>query len=194
MPAALLAGAAGAGPAAGLVTIDQDPILRVVRSSDLSNAKNLEPPSGALTAAQLASNYERGPAAARTLTGILDAAGFRSSAISAFEGPGQMRWTSTAAELGTPALACRAVAPLARLDARELSPPGSHATISRDTDIARSRIVTYTPPRASWTGGLEVIACAGNYVYTLRDIGKPAAIVRQQAVDTLLARVIARRR
>jgi hypothetical protein len=44
-----------------------------------------------------------------------------------------------------------------------------------------------------WAGGVEVIACAGDYVYTLRDIGKPAAIVSQQAVDVLLQKVIARK-
>jgi hypothetical protein len=189
-----LAVAGTEGSAAALVAIDQDPILRVVRSSDLSSAKNLEPPSGALTARQLASNYERGRSPERAFVAILDAGGFRSSAISAFEGPGHMVWTSTAAEFGSPAQACLAVAPLARLDAHALAPSGAHATVSLDTDINRSRIVTYTPPHPGWAGGVEVIACSGDYVYTLRDIGKPAALVTQQPVDALLAKVIARRR
>jgi hypothetical protein len=189
---ALTAAAACGGEASAAVTIDQAPILHVVRTSDLLTSKNVELPSGALTASQLAQNFQRSGSAARAQVRLLLAGGFRSSAISAFEGPGRMTWTSSAAELGSPAQACKAVAPQARLDARSLSPPGDHTAISPDTNVPHSRIVTYTPPHASWAGGVEIVTCAGDYVYILRDIGKPAAIVTQQRVEALLTTVIAR--
>jgi hypothetical protein len=181
-----------AAAAAASVTLDQEPILRVVRASDLPESTNQYLPTGALTAQQLSEAAEPSPAAVRSLRSILARHGYGAGAISAFSGPGRVQWRSRAAEFSSPGSACAAVAPAAALDARSQAPPHDRAVIGRDAGVPRSRQITFTPPVAAWAGGVEIIACAGDYVYTLQYTGKPSTSISATAATALLTKVIAR--
>lgn len=83
------------------VALDQTPVARVLRSSDLA-AVNQEVPSGALTASQFATLDNSIRSAASAETRLLRTDGFRSAAISQFAAPGQPNLKSTAVELSSP--------------------------------------------------------------------------------------------
>jgi len=189
---ALLVFLASTATASALVTIDQTPIYRVVRTADIPGAKNEELPSGALTAAQFAQSNDASGSAARAEVRILSRAGFRSAAISEFYGPGRVFWRSTAVELASPSLACGTLRPEAQLHARADDPPGDATTIGLDHAFARALVVTFTQPKPEWAGGVEVLACSGDYLFTLQEIGKPGISIRQQPVDRLLVKVVSR--
>jgi hypothetical protein len=184
---------ASAADAAAAVTLDQEPILRVVRDSDLPSSTNLYLPTGALTAPQLGEAAEPGSASAQSLRGIFTREGYVSGAISAFSGPGRVQWTSTAAEFSSPAGACAAVAPTAALDAQSHAPPHDRAAIARNVGVPHSREITFTPPVAVWGGGVEIVACASGYMYTLRYTGKPSTSISAAPATALLQQVIARK-
>jgi hypothetical protein len=173
------------------LAIDQTPILRVVRVNDLPGAENLEPPSGALTASQFAANNNRARRAASEERRLLSGYGFRSSAMSAFEVARVLRIQSAAIELGSPARAARAARAEAELNRTTQLPPGAHASVSADTAVRHALLVTFRPGQAGWTGGYELVASAGRWLFTLSGIEKPDRVSRAQ-LERLLATVISR--
>ena len=181
-----------ASGAAAAVTLDQEPILRVVRDVDLPQSTNLYLPTGALTGAELGEAAEPHSAQARSLGAIFARSGYRSGAISAFSGPGRVQWKSTAAEFASAAGACSAVAPTAGLDAHSQAPPHDRAAITHGTGVPHAREIKFTPPVAVWAGGVEIVACAGNYMYVLQYLGKPSTSISATAAAALLEKVIAR--
>ena len=90
------------------VAIDQTPILRVLRASDVPAAENLELPSGALRLGQLVAVDAETSSARSAEAGALRS-GFRSAAISEFGGPGSRLLRSVAVEFETGAQAARAL-------------------------------------------------------------------------------------
>lgn len=192
MIVSLMLGLIGTGSyASAMDGIDQGPILRVLRVTDVSGANNVGLPSGALTVSQFVSSNDSTPAAASAEKRILVRAGFRSSAISAFGGPGQLLQKSTAVELGSPRLAARALIGEAKLSARSQAPANTTVTSAADQDIQHATLVTFRPAHYGEIGGLEVLACAGNYLYTLQGIDEPDA-VSLQATEQLLTTVMSR--
>jgi len=185
----LSAGGAALAAVSAYVRIDQSPILRVLRSSDVPKYKNEELPSGALSLSQFVADVEPTTAAAAAEARILSRAGFISSAISEFYGPGRLFLKSTVAELGSPALASGALAADAANAARAQAPPHDRVARAGDHAFGHAILLTFTPPVAGWAGGVEVLAVAGNYLYTLKGISKPDAVSRE-SIDRLLAKVM----
>ena len=172
-----------------LLAIDQTPVARVLRSSDVP-AVNQEIPSGALRASQFATLDNSGRSAAITETRLLRSAGFRSAAISQFAAPGLPSFTSTAVKLSSPQQALAALQGEAGLAARTQAPAGAAVVAGPDANVAQSEILTFTPT-AGGTGGLELLASTGDYLYTLRVVAKPDTVSRladEQLLRMLLAR------
>jgi hypothetical protein len=171
--------------------LDQGPILRVLRTSDVPQAKSEYLPSGALTLSQFASNDNRTSSGARAEQRILAEAGFRSSAISGFVQPNGVTLTSTAVELGSASAARRALEREGALSAREKAPPGTVGSVSPDGAVAGGIVLIF---RSSGPGGeqaVEVIATAGSYLYALDGVGKGSNVSRR-TIEHLLRSVIAR--
>ena len=154
-------------------TIDQTPILRVLRMSDVPAAKNEELPSGALTATQFAFSNDSTTRARDAEEQVLARAGFRSSAIILLYEPSRTFLKSTAVELGSSELAARALGEEARLATHTQVPPHDTATVRADHDFAHAAIVTFTPPPGGGSGGVEILASSENYIYTLQALQKP---------------------
>lgn len=172
------------------VSIDQTPILRVLRATDVPDARNQELPSGALTAAQFAFNDNAMPAARREEQRLLEHDGFRSSAISEFYGPGRLQLKSAAIELRSPELALRALGDEAKLAARTQAPLRDDAGLSAERAFAHARLVTFTPPVHGWAGGIEILVAEADYLYVLQAVDKPDDVSRQ-STEALLRTVIA---
>jgi len=172
-----------------LLAIDQTPVARVLRSSDVP-AVNQEVPSGALTASQFATLDNSGRSAAITETRLLRSAGFRSAAISQFAASGLPSFKSTAVKLSSTQKALAALQEEVALAPRAQAPAGATVAVDPDANFAHGYIVTFTP-KAGDLGGLELLAGAGDYLYTLRVVAKPDTISRpaeEQLLRTLLAR------
>jgi hypothetical protein len=172
-----------------LVALDQAPVGKVVRSSDVA-AVNQEAPSGALTASQFATLDNSTRLAASAEKKLLQTNGFRSAAISKFAAPGLPSLKSTAVELGSPQQALAALQGEVTLAAGTQAPAGTTVTTAPDTNFAQGYIVTFTPT-AGGVGGLELLASAGKYLYTLRAVANPDTVSRQTE-EQLLGAVIAR--
>ena len=171
------------------VALDQTPVARVLRSSDLA-AVNQEVPSGALTASQFATLDNSIRSAASAETRLLRTDGFRSAAISQFAAPGQPNLKSTAVELSSPQQALAALQGEVTLAARAQAPTGTTVAASLDTNLAQGYVLTFTPTGGG-VGGLELLASAGDYLYTLRAVAKPDKVSRpaeEQLLDVVLAR------
>jgi hypothetical protein len=164
------------GLAVAADSIDQTPVLRVLRLSDVPGAKNEELPSGALTASQFALSNDSTVAARHAEERILMHAGFRSAAIILFYERSATFLKSTAIELGSSTLAARALDAEARLAAHTQAPPHDTALVRTDSNFTRAMIVTFTPPTGGGAGGVEVLASAGNYIYTLQALQKPDSV------------------
>jgi hypothetical protein len=176
--------------AAPALTLDQGPITRVLRGSDVPKAVNLELPSGALTASQyLAASGLRG-AAVHEAQLTFKSAGFVSAAVSEFATPA-MTVTSTAIKLHSPAQAEAALTAWARIVSHAQAPPGTSGTVATDGTFRRGLVVTFTPTVAGALAGVEVLAAEGEYLYVLRSVEAPS-LVSQAATDQLLHAVIAR--
>jgi hypothetical protein len=172
-----------------VVALDQTPVARVLRSSDVP-AVNQEVPSGALTASQFATLDNSTRSAASAETKLLRTDGFRSAAISQFAAPGLPSFKSTAVKLSSPQLAPAALRGEVALASRAQAPAGATVAAGPDTNLAQSYIVTFTPT-AGGVGGLELLASARNYLYTLRAVAKPDTVSRpaeEQLLRALLAR------
>jgi hypothetical protein len=193
---ACLAATANSPPAPRLpavpkgVALDQTPVARVLRNSDVP-AFNQEVPSGALTASQFATLHNSIRSDASAETKLLRTDGFRSAAISQFAAPGQPNLKSTAVELSAPQQALAALQGEATLAARAEAPAGTIVATSLDTNLAQGYVVTFTPT-AGGVGGLELLASAGDYVYTLRAVANPDTVSRP-AEEQLLRMLLARR-
>jgi hypothetical protein len=193
--AACLAASSDSPPAPRLpavpnvLALDQAPVARVLRSSDVPSV-NQEVPSGALTASQFASVDNSIRSAATAERKLLQTDGFRAAAISEFAAPSLPDLKSTAVELGSPqqALAARqgevALAPSAQ------APVGTSVAAGPDTSLAQASIVTFTPT-AGGVGGLELLVSDGDYLYTLRAVERPDTVSRA-AVEQLLGALLAR--
>jgi hypothetical protein len=186
--------ASGAAPAARRalpsITLDQGPIARVLRGTDVGGAKNLELPSGALTVSQfLAADALSGTAGREALL-TLDADSFISAALSGFatEGP---TLTSAAIKLSSPQKAEAALTAWGYLAAHSEAPPGTTAVLASDASFRRGLVVTFTPSVAAMLNGVEVLAAEGDYLYTLRSVQQPNAVSQAEA-DRLLRAVVAR--
>jgi hypothetical protein len=178
-------------PAApNVLAIDQSPVARVLRGSDVPTGVNQEVPSGALTVSQFATLDNPSRSAATAETQLLQGQGFRSSAITEFAGMLIPDLRSTAVELSSPQQALAALNGEVTLAVGDQGPAGTTATASPDTNLESAFIVTFTPS-AGRTGGLELLASAGDYVYTLRAVGKPT-VVSRQAEEQLLGEVLSR--
>ena len=172
-----------------VLALDQTPAARVLRSSDVP-AVNQEVPSGALTASQFATLDNSIRSAASAETRLLHSDGFRSAAISQFAAPGLPSFKSTAAELSSPQHALAALQGEVALASRNQAPAGAKVAAVHDTDLAQGYIVTFTPT-AGGVGGLELLAIAGDYLYTLKALQNPDAVSRpaeEQLLRALLAR------
>ena len=178
--------------AAALVSIDQGPIVRVLRISDVPAGKEGGLPSGALTASQLAFNNDPTAATRRAETRALEGAGFRSSAITRIDGSGLLQYKSTAVELTSRAGAARALAAEAPLCAHSQAPTGTRATVARDPGIRGAILVTFRASTQGQAGGLELLAHSGTYLYTLQAIEEPDGISRL-TLERLLKVVMSRR-
>jgi hypothetical protein len=173
-----------------LLAIDQTPVARVLRSSDVP-AVNQEVPSGALTASQFATLDNSGRSAAITETRLLRSAGFRSAAISQFAASGLPSFKSTAVKLSSTQKALAALQEEVALAPRAQAPAGATVAVGPDANFAHGYIVTFTPT-AGDVGGLELLAGAGDYLYTLRVVAKPDTVSRP-AEEQLLRALLARR-
>jgi hypothetical protein len=173
-----------------LLAVDQTPVTRVLRSSDVP-AVNQEVPSGALTASQLGTLDNSIRSAARAETRLLRSDGFRSAAISQFAASGLPSFRSTAVKLSSPQKALAALQGEVALAPRTQAPAGATVAVGPDTNFAHGYIVTFTPT-AGGVGGLELLACAGDYLYTLRVVAKPDTVSRP-AQEQLLLALLARR-
>ncbi len=176
-------------PVPNVLALDQTPVARVLRSSDVP-AVNQEVPSGALTASQFATLDNSVRSAASTETKLLRTDGFRSAAISQFAAPGLPSLKSTSVELSSPQQALAALQGEVALAPRAQAPAGATVAAGPDTNLAQGYIVTFTPT-AGGVGGLELLASAGDYFYTLRAVAKPDTVSRpaeEQLLRALLAR------
>ena len=172
------------------LALDQTPVARVLRSSDVP-AVNQEFPSGALTASQFVTLDNSIRSAANAESKLLRTYGFRSAAISQFAAPGLPSLKSTAVELSSPQEALAALRGEIALAPRAQAPAGATGAAGPDTNLAtQGYIVTFTPT-AGGVGGLELLASAGDYLYTLRAVAKPDTVSRpaeEQLLHALLAR------
>jgi hypothetical protein len=192
---ACLAATANRPPAARLpaapkvLALDQKPVARVLRSSDVPGV-NQEVPSGALTLSQFASLNNSSRSAAAAETKLLQGQGFRSAAITEFAGPGIPDLKSTAVELSSAQQALATAQGEVTLAAGDQGPAGTTASASPDANLGQAYIVTFTPS-AGGPGGLELVASAGATVYTLRAVGPPTVVSRPVA-EQLLGELVSR--
>jgi hypothetical protein len=172
-----------------VVALDQAPVAKVLRSSDVS-AVNQEVPSGALTASQFATLDNSSRSAGSAEKKLLQTNGFRAAAISQFAGAGLPSLKSTAVKLSSHRRALAALQREVTLAARTQAPVGATVTTGRDTHLPQGYILTFTAP-AGGVGGLELLASAGKYLYTLRAVARSGSVSRP-IEEQLLRAVIAR--
>ena len=172
-----------------VVALDQEPVAKVLRSSDVS-AVNQEVPSGALSASQFATLDNSSRSAARAEKSLLQTNGFRAAAISRFASAGLPTLKSTAVKLSSPQRALVALQQDVTLAARTQAPAGATVSTGRDTHLPQGYILTFTAT-AGGAGGLELLASAGSYVYTLRAVASSGS-VSLPAEEQLLRAVLAR--
>jgi hypothetical protein len=178
-------------PARPAITLNQGPITNVLRSTDVPKAKNLELPSGALTASEFVTASGLTRAASHVALPTLQADGFVSAAISGFTTSSGQTLTSTALKLNSPRRAEAALAAWESIAAHDQAPKGATAAVTADTSFRQGLVVTFTPSVSASPNGLEVLAAEGDYLYTLRAAQHPN-VVSQAEVDALLHTVIAR--
>jgi len=172
-----------------VVALDQAPVARVLRSSDVPGV-NQELPSGALTVTQFAGLDNKTRAAAAAERRLLLRCGFRSAAISGFAAPGQPTLRSAAVELSSPRRALAALTAESALAAGTQAPARTTVLSGSDAGFAHGSIITFTPISGG-LGGLELLASAGNYLYTLTALEKPDTVSRE-AEEKILGELIAR--
>jgi hypothetical protein len=190
--AAAVSGPAPAAlPAKPALTLDQGPVTRVLRITDVPGSKDLELPSGALTASEFLTVSGLKKAAKRVAQLTLGADGFVSAALSGFTTSGGPALTSTAFELGSPQQAEAALTAWVNIAAHNQAPKGTTAAVAADTSFRRGFVVTFTPNVSSDFNGVEVLAAEGSYLYMLRSVQEPNT-VSQAATDKLLHTVVAR--
>ncbi len=172
-----------------VVALDQAPVAKVLRSSDVP-AVNQEVPSGALMAAQFTTLDNSSRSAARAEQTLLQTNGFRAAAISQFASAGLPSLKSTAVKLSSAQRARVALQQEVTLAARTQAPAGATVSTGRDTNLPQSYILTFTAT-AGGAGGLELLASAGRYLYTLRAVANSGSVSRP-AEEQLLRAVLAR--
>jgi hypothetical protein len=196
-PQACVAAAATSGPAPAAlpvrpaIALNQGPIVNVLRSTDVPKAKNLEPPSGALTASEFIAAIGLKPAARHVAQLTLQADGFVSAALSAFTTSAGQTLTSTALKLGSPQQAEAALTAWESIATHDQAPKGTTAAATTDASFRWGFAVTFTPGVATSLNGIEVLAAEGDYLYTLRAVQQPNAVSQAEA-DTLLHAILAR--
>ncbi len=177
-----------AGPS---LAINQTPISRVLRDSDVPAATNQELPSGALGAAQFAALETSGAGAARSATRSLSLDGLTSAAASGYSGRGLPNLSSTAALYGSLAGA-RAGLRTEVMLARRQGPKGARVSLGAIRRPADGEVLTFTPRARAGSGGVELVVRAGRFVETLRAIKGPPRVPRASVI-TLLQKVLRHR-
>ncbi len=175
--------------AAAGTSIDQTPILRVLRTSDVPGSGNLELPSGALGLSQFVS-VDGGTAAVRAAEKAALRGGFLSSAISEFGGPGDRLLRSTAVEFTTASLAKRAMQGQARVFAKVAVPAGSSASSEPVRALPSGLAIAYRAGNEA-PNAVVVMARSGAWLFTLRGTGDHGG-TNVAFLGPLLAQVIAR--
>jgi hypothetical protein len=177
-------------PAKQALTLDQGPVTRVLRITDVPGAKDLELPSGALTASEFLAVSGLKKAAKHVAQLTLEADGFVSAAVSGFTtSGGGPALTSTAFELSSPQQAEAALTAWVNIAAHDQAPGGTTAAVTTDATFRRGFAVTFTPSVSTDPNGVEVLAAEGSYL--LRSVQQPNA-VSQAATDKLLHTAVAR--
>jgi hypothetical protein len=180
-----------AASAGALLPINQAPISRVLRDSDVPAATNLELPSGALDAAQFAALQTSGAKAARSATRSLSAHGLTSAAVSGYRGGGRLTLSSTAALYRSPAGARAGLRTELTL-ARGQGPKRAQISIAPIRRPAAGEALTFTPRARRGPSGVELVVRVGRYVETLREINSPSRVSRV-AVTALMDQVLRHR-
>jgi hypothetical protein len=176
-------------PSAGRpLAINQEPISRVLRDSDVPAAVNLELPSGALDAAQFAALETPRAGAARSATRSLSVHGLTSAAVSGFRGAGLLTLSSTAALFRSPAGARAGLQTEVTL-ARRQGPKGARISLAAIRRPAAGEALTFTPRARRGSGGVELVIRVGRYVETLREVKSPSRVSRV-AVTALMQKVL----
>ncbi len=171
--------------------IDQAPILHVLRLIDVPGSSDQDLPSGALTAKQLAFNTSRDASSRRREVSLLDAHGFVSSAIAGYEGPGRLIFKSVAVELASSSDAHLVLASEAKLCRETQAPAGTAVTATRDTHLEHAILIRFTPSTRGREGGLQLLAQAGSYFYSLRIVAHPddvSSTTLERLVNLIISR------
>jgi hypothetical protein len=141
-------------------------------------------------AAQFTTLDNSSRSAARAEQTLLQTNGFRAAAISQFASAGLPSLKSTAVKLSSAQRARVALQQEVTLAARTQAPAGATVSTGRDTNLPQSYILTFTAT-AGGAGGLELLASAGRYLYTLRAVANSGSVSRP-AEEQLLRAVLAR--
>jgi hypothetical protein len=180
-----------APPAVAPLTINQTPISRVLRDSDVPGATNQEFPSGALDATQFAAVETPNAGAARTATRSLSVAGLISASVSGYREKGSPNLNSTAALYRSLAGARAGVQAEVRL-ARRQGPKGARISLAAIRKPAAGEALTFTPRTAGASGGVELVVRAGRFVETLQAT-ESGPLVSQAVATALLQKVLRHR-
>jgi hypothetical protein len=174
------------------LSLDQAPISKVVRESDVPTSVDQEVSSGALTADRFAQIDAPTAVAARAQARALTSDGLTSAAISEFADAGGPALRSTAILFRSTSAARAGYRTEVALDA-EQAPAGASTTAAAEPPPApaNTTFVTFTPTTPGSVGGIELISLVGRYVYGLRAVQAPD-LVDAPAEQALLATVIAR--
>jgi hypothetical protein len=176
-----------AAPLAAGESIDQTPIVRVLRTSDVPGSGNAELPSGALELEQLiAADAKVGPGRAAEKAALR--AGFKSAAISQFGGPDSRALTSFAVEYGSAGEAKEALGREAgALVGAASGLVGRQAVKSLPGGLA----ITYRGSAKEPANEVVVLAREGSWLFSLRGSGDHGGSSRS-FVAKLLGVVVAR--
>lgn len=187
--AAIAAAMALAAPVAAFGSLDQGPIVRVLRPNDVPDATNQWLPSGALDLGEFAPLAVQGATGRAGFRHDLSRHQFRSAGITAFDGPGQRQWRSFAVELGSPKAAAGTVGGAAQA-LTVGGPAGTIAKVSRDVSVYHGLLISFSgaPGRL---GGYAVVTSTGRYLYSLMCLDRAGRVERSD-VEALLRRIIQR--
>ena len=157
-----------------VVALDQAPLAKVLRSSDVS-AVNQEAPSGALTASQFATLDNGSRSAARAEKRLLESNGFSRGGDQSVRQRGIAEPQVHSGEAGSPQRALVALQQEVALAARTQAPAGATVSTGRDTHLPQGYVLTFAAT-AGGVGGLELLASAGKYLYTLRAVANSGSV------------------
>ena len=180
---------APAAPSLRPLTLNQSPVLHVLRNSDVPTATNQEVASGALTAQQFAAFDTSSGSSARSIAKTLAGDGFVSAAVSEYQGGGLPNLTSTAELYRNPTDAQKAMA--AELSVASAQAPAGTSVAEAPATPVGAESLTFTPATGTGTGGDQLILQVGSFVYDLRAVETPDSVSLADT-EALLSTVTAR--